>query len=230
MAPRVGFAYALGDKSATVIRGSFGLFYIQEDLLDVSQAFASNGVTRPFLVVVGPAFGNTNPLLTYPSALSSFPTGAGGNPSIVVFSPTFRSPYVEQANFALEHQFGAHTALSVGYVYSHGLRLLGNSNGVTRQANGNFGFDLNLVPPSQQLAFGGNFNTASVTLPNGKTYNNRDRLLCAVWWAPECLPAAWVQHARTEQPSHRAPAKYARPQRSPQEAVGHISWENCGVA
>ena len=35
--------------------GPLGLFYVQEDLLDVSQALASNGVTRPFLVVVGPA-------------------------------------------------------------------------------------------------------------------------------------------------------------------------------
>ena len=172
VAPRVGFAYGLDDKGSTVIRGSFGLFYIQEDLLDVSQAFASNGVTRPFLVVVGPAFGNSNPLVTYPNSLTSFPTGAGGTPSIVVFDPNFRSPYVEQANLAIEHQFGAKTALSVGYVYSHGLQLLGNSNGVTRQANGNFGFDLNLVPPDQQVAFGGSFNTASVTLPNGKTYNN----------------------------------------------------------
>ena len=60
--------------------------------------------------------------------------------------------------------------MSVGYVYTHGLQLLGNSNGVTRQANGNFGRDLNLVPPSQQLAFGGSFTTDSVTLPNGKTY------------------------------------------------------------
>lgn len=172
VAPRVGFAYGLDDKGSTVVRGSFGLFYIQEDLLDVSQAFASNGVTRPFLVVVGPAFGNSSPLVTYPESLTSFPSGAGGTPSIVVFSPNFRSPYVEQANLAVEHQFGAQTALSVGYVYSHGLRLLGNSNGVTRQANGNFGFDLNLVPPDQQVAFGGSFNTASVTLPNGKTYTN----------------------------------------------------------
>jgi hypothetical protein len=52
-------------------------------------------------------------------------------------------------------------------VYSHGLALLGNSNGVTRQANGNFGFDLNLVPPDQQLAFGGNFTTATVNFPDG---------------------------------------------------------------
>jgi hypothetical protein len=59
--------------------------------------------------------------------------------------PNFRSPYVEQANTAVERQFGSQTALSVGYVYSHGLRLLGDSNGVTRQANGDFGFNLNLV-------------------------------------------------------------------------------------
>jgi hypothetical protein len=175
VSPRVGFAYALDRKGSTVVRGSFGLFYIQEDLLDVSQAFASNGVTRPFLVVVGPKFGNSNPLVTYPNSLTSFPSGAGGTPSIVVFSPNFRSPYVEQANAAVEHQFGSQTALSVGYVYSHGLGLLGNSNGVTRQANGNFGFDLNLVPPDQQPIFSpGSFATATVTLPNGKTYTTPD--------------------------------------------------------
>jgi hypothetical protein len=172
VSPRVGFAYALDRKGGTVIRGSFGLFYIQADLLDVSQAFASNGVTRPFLVATGPAFNNPNPLVTYPNSLTSFP---GGTPSIVVFSPTFRSPYVEQANVAVEHQFGSQTALSVGYVYSHGLHLLGNSNGVTRQANGNFGFDLNLVPSAQQPIYSqGAFATATVTLPNGKTYTTPD--------------------------------------------------------
>jgi hypothetical protein len=168
----MGFAYGLDRKGGTVVRGSFGLFYVQADLLDVSQAFASNGITRPFLVVVGPAFGNPNPLVTYPNSLTSFP---GDQESIVVFSPTFRSPYVEQANVAVEHQFGAQTALSVGYVYSHGLHLLGNSNGVTRQANGNFGFDLNLVPSAQQPLFDPTtFATATVTLPNGKTYTTPD--------------------------------------------------------
>jgi hypothetical protein len=173
-APRVGFAYSLGSKGTNVVRGAFGLYYIQEDLLDVSQATLSNGVSRPFLVVVGPAFGNSNPIVTYPDSLTSFPTGAGGTPSLVVFSPDFRSPYVEQANVAVEHQFGTHTALSVGYVYSHGLALLGNSNGVTRQANGNFGFDLNLVPPDQQVAFGGSFTQDTVTLPNGQSFTVPD--------------------------------------------------------
>jgi hypothetical protein len=176
IAPRAGFAYALDSRNTTVVRGSFGLFYIQEDLLDVSEATLSNGISRQFLVVVGPGFNNNNPLVTFPNSLTSFPAGAGGTPSLLVFAPNFRSPYVEQANFAVEHQFGSHTALSVGYVYSHGLALLGNSNGVTRQANGNFGLDLNLVPPALQTLpqFGGSFTNDNVTLPNGVTYNVPD--------------------------------------------------------
>ena len=79
-------------RVTTVVRGSFGLFYIQEDLLDVSQAFASNGITRPFLVVVGPAFGNSNPLVTYPEQSHFVSDGAGGTPSLVVFSPKFPQP------------------------------------------------------------------------------------------------------------------------------------------
>jgi len=174
LSPRVGFAYALDSKSSTVVRGAFGLFYIQTDLLDVSTASISNGISRQFLAEAGPAFNNLNPIVTYPNSLSSFPSGAGGTPSIVIFAPSYRNPYVEQGNIAVEHQFGANTALSVGYVYSHGLALMGNSNGVTRQANGNFGLDLNLVPPDQQPAFGGPYATATVTLPNGKTYVTPD--------------------------------------------------------
>ncbi len=171
VAPRLGVAYAIDDK--TVVRGAFGLFYAMEDLLDVSQAFSSNGISRQFLFVPGPAFGNTNPLVSYPNSLTSFPSGAGGTPSLVVFSPNFRSPYVEQANLSIERELGAKTALSVGYVFTHGVRLLGNSNGVTRQANGNFGLDINLVPPQLQPLFGAPA-TDSITLPNGNTYTVPD--------------------------------------------------------
>jgi hypothetical protein len=170
VAPRVGFAYSLGGKSDTVVRGSFGIFFIQEDLLDVSDALVSNGISRQFVFLTGPGFGNNNPLVTYPNALTAPPAGGAGGQSIHVFVPNFRNPYVEQGNLTVEHRFGASTAMSVGYVYAHGLALLGNSNGVTRQANGNFGFDLNLVPPDQQVAFGGNFTQATVNLPNGKSY------------------------------------------------------------
>ncbi|HWZ42410.1 MAG TPA: TonB-dependent receptor [Candidatus Saccharimonadales bacterium] len=170
LAPRAGFAYAFGPSGKTVLRGSFGLFYIQENLLDVAQALTVNGILRQFLVATGPGFGNSSPAVTFPDSLTAFPSGVSSTPSIVVFAPNFRSPYSEQGNLGLEHQFGNHLALGATYVYSHGLQLLGNSNGVTRQANGNFGFDLNLVAPSRQIANGGSFNTGTVFLPNGKSF------------------------------------------------------------
>jgi len=168
-APRAGFAYSLDAKGTTVVRGSFGLYYEQEDLLDVSQTLLSNGISRPFLTTFGPGANNANPIVTYPNSLTTFP-GTSSLPSVNVFAPNFRSPYVEQANLAVEHQFGAHTAMSVGYVYSHGLALLGNSNGVTRQALGN-GSDLNLVPPALQTQpqYGGSFVNDTVNLPNGSS-------------------------------------------------------------
>ncbi len=174
IAPRAGFAYGFGSDGKTVLRGNFGLFYIQENLLDVAQALTSNGISRQFLVATGPGFGNSSPIITFPNSLTAFPTGVSVTPSIVVFAPNFRSPYVEQGNLGLEHQFGKNLAVGATYVYSHGLRLLGNSNGVTRQANGNFGFDLNLVSPSQQVANGGSFNTDTVFLPNGKSFDVPD--------------------------------------------------------
>jgi hypothetical protein len=173
VAPRAGFAYSFGEKNSTVVRGSFGLFYAMTDLLDVSQGLTSNGINRQFLFVPGPAFGNSSPIVTYPNYLTSFPTGAGGTPSLVVFSPNFRSPYVEQGNLQIERQLGSHTALSVGYVYTHGLQLLGNSNGVTRQANGNFGLDINLFPPALQPSQGG-VATDTLQMPNGKVYTVPD--------------------------------------------------------
>jgi hypothetical protein len=170
IAPRVGFTFSPFKNRPTVVRGSFGLFYEQEDLLDVSQVTSSNGISRPFLAATGPAYGNSSPLVTYPQVLQNFPSGVGGTPSAVVFAPNFRSPYVEQGNFGIDQQFGAHSALSVSYVYTHGLALLGNANGVTRQANGNFGRDLNLVPPALQVQYGGNFTEDTLFLPSGGSY------------------------------------------------------------
>ncbi|HXB56682.1 MAG TPA: TonB-dependent receptor [Vicinamibacteria bacterium] len=164
-APRLGFAYLLDQNGHTVLRGSGGIFYLQMDYLDMSQALVENGVLRQFVFIAGPAFGNSNPAVNYPYTLPGFPGGAGGTPSLNTIDPKFRSPYVEQANLSIEHQFGSHTALRVGYVYTHGVRLLGGANGVTRQAIA--GYDANLVPPDQQTNFGGSFNTDIVVFPDG---------------------------------------------------------------
>ena len=53
VAPRVGFAYTLDAKGDTVVHGSFGIFFIQENLLDVSDALVSNGISRQFVFLTG---------------------------------------------------------------------------------------------------------------------------------------------------------------------------------
>src|SRR2546430_17240755 len=90
VAPRVGFAYSLDQKGDTVVRGAFGLFYIQEDFLDVSQAWRSNGISRPSLFVAWPGFGATNPCVTYPNTVPSLDSCPGSTQQLTVFAPNFQ--------------------------------------------------------------------------------------------------------------------------------------------
>jgi len=113
-------------------------------------------------------FWQTNsPIVTYPTSLTAFPTGLGVHAIHRCVRANFRSPYVRTRKPSpWSAPWQSHGA-SAGYIYSHGLALLGNSNGVTRQANGNFGLDLNLVPPSQQPALAATSLRQTVTLPSG---------------------------------------------------------------
>src|SRR5260370_28840152 len=104
LSPKLGFAYSLDSKNSTVIRGAFALFYIQTDLLDVSSASISNGVSRQFLVVVGPKFGNSNPAVQYPNSLSPFPPPPVEFHSIFSFAPTSLNPHSDQENMPADNQ------------------------------------------------------------------------------------------------------------------------------
>jgi hypothetical protein len=114
-APRLGFAYEL--KHNTVLRGAFGLYF---NLLAGSY--------------VGDMFGNlpftatltyTNPT-AYASAFTmSAPfsgTGsAGGRPGVSA-EHSLVTPYTEEYNLALEHQFPKGLDVRVGYVGQHNLK------------------------------------------------------------------------------------------------------------
>lgn len=97
VAPRFGFAFTPFSQSATVVRGSFGLFYAQEDLLDVSQALVSNDISRPFLAATGPGFGNSAPIVTFPTSLTSFPPLPEAPPPPWSSPPTSAAPMWSRA-------------------------------------------------------------------------------------------------------------------------------------
>jgi len=143
LAPRVGFAYRLDEKS--VIRGGYGIYYWTMPLVQYQQNTRKN---IPF------TFGNLNqtddnyPLgaeLTYPVGPPTLQNQAVGSrdwgkrfvtPSdtkvsdpggtgfaLAPWNPDYKSQRVQQYSLTLERALPGNWALSLGYVGNHGDRL-----------------------------------------------------------------------------------------------------------
>ncbi|HKD86689.1 MAG TPA: TonB-dependent receptor [Terriglobales bacterium] len=130
--PRVGFAYSLGDKHTTVIRGGAGLFYLPIPAMYAARIATDNGIQKSqlFLDMMVPAQGSLFP--TYPTPLVNCPHGtlvctppasvAGLlTTDISAFAPNFQTPYTEQANLTVQHELGRNIVATVSYAYVHGL-------------------------------------------------------------------------------------------------------------
>lgn len=133
-APRFGFAYQF--RPNTVVRGAFGIYF---NLLPASYVGNMFG-TLPF--EASETFTNSK---TYASAFTmSNPFSATGsysaNPSVNAEHPLV-TPYTEEYNLAVEHQFAGGLDLRVGYVGQHNLKQ--NNYG----GSGNYAPNINLADP-----------------------------------------------------------------------------------
>ena len=144
--PRIGFAYSLGEKHPTVIRGDGGLFYMPIPAMYASQVATDNGIQQSqlFLNLMIPAQAALFP--SYPSPLVNCPPGtlvcnlpkslAGlVTTDISAFAPNFQTPYTEQANLTVQHQFGDSIVATVSYAYVRGVHEIRS-------------LDVNLPPPT----------------------------------------------------------------------------------
>jgi hypothetical protein len=115
-APRVGFAYALTDK--TVIRSAYGIFY-DAGMLTVNSALYFN---PPYF----------NVYLFTPSAISlltlnnPFPLNDGfiPPPGLSTLDPNIRTSYIQSWNFNIQHEFTGLGTLTVAYAGSKGTHLI----------------------------------------------------------------------------------------------------------
>ena len=121
-APRIGAAYSF-NQNKTVVRAGYGIFYARLPSASVIRLQQRNGVIQktgtlnannPAQLAAGP---------TFPFRLTGL-AGSVGLTNVTYAAPDLATPYTEQADLSVEHQFGASTALSVSYMHSRGYQFI----------------------------------------------------------------------------------------------------------
>ncbi len=119
-APRLGLAWNILGKSKTVLHAGFGTYYSELD----DRNFR---ITEAYPLSVAASFANT----TFPQQLPVLPAysplPAGSLLPSGGWVPTARTPTVQQWSFSIEQRITPSTAVTVGYVGSHGYNLIDSS-------------------------------------------------------------------------------------------------------
>jgi hypothetical protein len=120
-APRMGFAWGVGGRSAppkVVIRGGYGIFYDRFQTGEILQADRLNGVTEQQFIINNPTcFPGVNVALINFSSCGAA-TSAASN--IYQIGPRLRAPYTLQGALGVERQLTKSATLSVIYLNSRG--------------------------------------------------------------------------------------------------------------
>jgi len=128
-APRLGFAYRLGDK--TVVRGGYGIFFDSAETREIDDS----GDIYPFVVRASPnpTTDPTLPKLTDnmfpPVTLHQVsPAQDGSQFFAVIISEYPRNPYVQEWSLSVQRELARNTTLEVNYVGNKGTHLLNRTN------------------------------------------------------------------------------------------------------
>ena len=123
IAPRLGFAYALGDRK-TVIRASFGIYYDRIPLRATSNALQRDG-SKYVVVQLAPTQAGAP---VFPNVLAVQPATFITKPNITRIDPNIEASYSEQANVQVERELSGNAVVSVGYLHLRSLHIIASRN------------------------------------------------------------------------------------------------------
>jgi hypothetical protein len=134
-APRVGWAYSIGNTKPLVIRAGYGWFYTRIPQIYTSTIATDNGVSSQYLFLDNSNYYDHLVFPQYPNPLvscavtatsCSLPTSLAqfAQAGISSFSENFKTPKVEQASLSMEREIAHRLAVGVSYMYVHGVDLI----------------------------------------------------------------------------------------------------------
>ena len=145
-APRAGFAYDVFGNARLAVRGGFGMYFNRGAALPALQlvsqppfgisAIASGFLGAGVLANPFPSLPTRNELPAFPAMPSI--TGFSPNGTPIFSAPQLRifaldrrlhTPYIEQWNLTVQYQFRPGWTAEVGYLGTHGIRLLNDLSG-----------------------------------------------------------------------------------------------------
>jgi len=131
-APRLGFAWGLGGRTAppkAIIRGGFGIFYDRFQSEQILQAERVNGIVQQQFVINNPT--------CFPVAANCDLSSSGSTPTVYRIAPNLHAPYTLQSAISVERQLSKSATLSLTYLNSRGFDQLGTIN-ANAPINGQF--------------------------------------------------------------------------------------------
>jgi hypothetical protein len=124
LAPRFGFAWAVGRKAANVpvvtLRGGIGMFYQRFEVANLLQAVIQNGITQTSYFVQNPSFYTCTPSVTnctvpQPSALPP------SQPTVYRVDPHLHTGYDIVTSVTAERSFGKIGSITANFLDAHGV-------------------------------------------------------------------------------------------------------------
>ncbi|MBZ5705158.1 MAG: TonB-dependent receptor [Acidobacteriia bacterium] len=134
-APRIGFAYSIGDERPLVVRGGYGLFFTRIPQIYTSSVASDNGLSATNLFLDNADYYSHQIFPQYPYPLVNCPlSGTSCAPpasltgflstEVAAFAHDFKTPKVQQASLSVEREVANRLAVGVSYMYVHGVDLI----------------------------------------------------------------------------------------------------------
>lgn len=124
--PRFGFAWDIGSKGRSVLRGSYGIYNARQNMLTQVGSITTNGVQQQ--TIAGGAFANPTVRPTWPGLVTPTASACGANPfpcfsGVRVFSRDYANPRIYTTNVAFEQELADHLSLYLDFTHAKGVHL-----------------------------------------------------------------------------------------------------------